>query len=174
MGGCASTGAARRLSHNSQKSWHPLYFWELTHFSALHRQSFIPKNTWIFGNSQNSWHTLFLGITPLFGVVTSIVRSQKYPDFWEFPKFMTHPIFGKSLTFRRCNVDSSFPKIVGFLGIPKIHDTPSIFGNYLTFHRCNVNSSFPKILGFLGMNLYFWETKRKKDWTTKLIIYIFI
>ena len=26
------------------------YFWEITHFSALHRQSFIPKNTWIFGN----------------------------------------------------------------------------------------------------------------------------
>ena len=140
---------------------------------------------------------LFLGITPLFSVATPIVHSQKYPDFWEFPKFMTYPIFGNYLNFRRCNANSSFPKIAGFLGIPKIHDTPSIFGNCLTFHRCNVNrsfpkipgflgipkihdtpsifgnylafhrcivnSSFPKILGFLGMNLYFWETKRKKD-----------
>ena len=50
-----------------------------------------------------------------------------------------------------------------FPQFPKIPDTPSIFGNYLAFQRCNVNSSFPKILGFLGMNLYFWETRRKKD-----------
>ena len=140
---------------------------------------------------------LFLGNPSLFVAAASIVHSQKYLDFWEFPKFMTYPIFGnhltfhrcnanrsfpkiagflgipkihdtpsifgKSLTFQRCNANSLFPKIPGFLGIPKIHDTPSIFGNYLTFHRCSVNSSFPKITGFLGMNLYFWETKRKKD-----------
>ena len=67
---------------------------------------------------------LFLGNNSLFGVAAPIVHSQKYLDFWEFPKFMTHPIFGKSLTFLRCSANSSFPKILGILGIPKIHDTP--------------------------------------------------
>ena len=94
---------------------------------------------------------LFLGIISFFIVASPIVYSQKYPDFWEFPKFMTHTIFGNYIDFRRCIVNSSFPKIAGFLGIPKIHDTPSIFGNYLTFQRCSVNRSFPKILGFLGI-----------------------
>ena len=91
-------------------------------------------------------------------------KSGAGPPFPQFPKIPDTPsIFGKHLTFRRCSANSLFPKILGFLGIPKILDTPSIFGKYLTFHRCNVNSSFPKIVGFLGMNLYFWETRRKKD-----------
>src|SRR5699024_10517062 len=127
--------------------------------SIVHSQKYL--DFWEFPKFMTP--PLFLGITSIFSVATSIVHSQKYLDFWEFPKFMTPPIFGKSLTFHHCIVNSSFPKITGFLGIPKIHDTPSIFGNYLSFQRCNVNSSFPKIPGFLGMNLYFWETKRKKD-----------
>ena len=72
---------------------------------------------------------LFLGINSrFFSAATSIVHSQKYWDFWEFPKFMTHPIFGNYLFFARGNVNSSFPKIPDFWEFPKFMTHP-IFGN---------------------------------------------
>ena len=164
MGGCASTGGCPAVFPQFPKIMTPPLFLGITSFfivasPIVYSQKYL--DFWEFPKFMT--HPIFGKSLTFSSLQTSIVRSQKYLDFWEFPKFMTHPIFGNYLTFQRCNVNSSFPKIVGFLEFPKFMTPPLFLGITSVFIGCNVNSSFPKILGFLGMNLYFWETKRKKD-----------